>query len=221
MPTPGWIGSDYRTGPNDPADVISNAELKLSSKTDYAANAGDTVSWDLGPGPQTLAEGDGAEFWINGENVDDHLDNNTLQDVIRANTGVFFKHASIKPRHITDGISHTYALGEKYLSPDQYSNGGLTSEDDENVFVGFDDDSVRWTMPPQSDDCPECEGRSLPRQDTRGLSGLMAWGSAHSGGFNAVFLDGSVHVISYEIDPNVHRRLGSRKDGLPVEISSL
>jgi len=220
LPTPGWAGSTYRTG--DPLQTITNTDLKLSSKTDYAANAGDTVSWDVSTGPQTLPEGDDPSFWIDGDNVrTDHLRNNTLGAVIRANTGAFFLHAIIKPKNVTDGVSHTYALGEKYLSPDQYLNGGATNEDDENVFCGFDDDSVRWTWPPQSDACPDCDGNSSPRQDRRGLTGLMTWGSAHTSGFHAVFLDGSVHVINYTIDPEVHRRLGNRKDGLPVEIGAL
>ncbi len=219
LPYPGWIGNSYRTG--DPVQTLTNADLKLSSKTDYAANAGDTVSWDLNPGPQTLAEGDDPNYWNDPQNdADDHLGNTTLQAVIRANTGAFFHHAVIKSKNVTDGVSHTYALGEKYLNPDHYLNGGGNSGDDENVFCGFDDDSVRWTQPPESEACPDCEGGSLPRQDRRGLGG-MAWGSAHSAGFHAVFLDGSVHVINYTIDPEVHRRLGNRKDGLTVEIGAL
>ena len=32
------------------------------------------------------------------------------------------------------------------------------------------------------------------------------------------FCDGSVHPISYAIDPSVHQSLGNRKDGVPTNI---
>ena len=37
-----------------------------------------------------------------------------------------------------------------------------------------------------------------------------------SGGMHFVFADGSVYMIALTIDPETHRRLGNRQDGLPV-----
>ncbi len=41
----------------------------------------------------------------------------------------------------------------------------------------------------------------------------LRFGSAHAGGFNMAFCDGSVHSITYEIDPTVHAMLSDRQDG--------
>jgi len=45
------------------------------------------------------------------------------------------------------------------------------------------------------------------------------FGSAHSVGCNFVLCDGSVRMIGYTIDPEVHRRLANRRDGKPIDAS--
>ena len=51
---------------------------------------------------------------------------------------------------------------------------------------------------------------TLQYQDTGYWNCVFQFGSAHPGGINAVLADGSVHHISYSIDPNVFRQGGNR-----------
>ena len=95
-------------------------------------------------------------------------------------------------------------IGEKYLNPDNYTTG-VAWGDNENLYVGYDDDMYRSTN----------LGHGA-LADQAGLSSHCSFGSAHPGGFHMVFCDGSVHTISYIIDPEIHRRLGNREDGLSV-----
>jgi prepilin-type N-terminal cleavage/methylation domain-containing protein/prepilin-type processing-associated H-X9-DG protein len=121
---------------------------------------------------------------------------------------------SIKLASITDGTSNTLLLGEKRLRPELV--GQLQLHDDQGYTAGWDRDEVCWAISP-------------PAQDRHGEDGYYQFGSAHSGGFNAVFADGSVRIISYAIQSNntppaplgVWQRICIRDDGLPVDLSGL
>ena len=58
-----------------------------------------------------------------------------------------------------------------------------------------------------------------PQQDQAGLSVVFNFGSAHPASFHMLFCDGSVHGISYSIDPDAHRYMGGRDDGRTVDTS--
>ena len=56
--------------------------------------------------------------------------------------GIASRAAVTRLREITDGTSHTYLLGEKYVNPDCYTNA--TDEgDNENAYIGSDRDVIR------------------------------------------------------------------------------
>ena len=120
-------------------------------------------------------------------------------------TGVIYRRSMCKLAWISDGTSNTYLLGERYCDPDYYTNGDPSLwYDDQGWVEGYDFDTNRWT----SNDA-NCK----PQQDRAGYNNGNAFGSAHASGFCMGFCDGSVHWMSYSINPQVHDYLGNRCDG--------
>jgi prepilin-type N-terminal cleavage/methylation domain-containing protein/prepilin-type processing-associated H-X9-DG protein len=108
---------------------------------------------------------------------------------------------------ITDGTSNTLLVSEKRVNLSQL--GEWQGDDNEGYTAGFDEDTVRRTdMPP----APDFHGTG---------NGKELFGSSHPGRFNAVFADGSVHVIPYDIDPTVFSNLGNKSDGQTIDTSDL
>jgi prepilin-type N-terminal cleavage/methylation domain-containing protein/prepilin-type processing-associated H-X9-DG protein len=119
-------------------------------------------------------------------------------------------------RSIEDGTSNTMLIGEKFVRPDSYEGG--MGGDDRGWSDGWDPDTMRSTcFPPMQD--ADIGLRSDP------LFGIDAdvlnFGSPHASGFNAAFVDGSVHTISYDIDPQLFDNLGDRRDGNVVDLSAV
>ena len=76
------------------------------------------------------------------------------------------------------------------------------------MYCGFNNDNHRSGVDWQ------------PMQDRPGVASSDTFGSAHFGGFNIVFCDGSVHTIPYTIDLETHKRLSNREDGQSVDSSA-
>jgi prepilin-type processing-associated H-X9-DG protein len=167
--------------------------VTMVARGDYAINGGEVFNSN-GAGPADLATGDKANYgWLDMSNA----------------TGVSYLRSEIQSAHLIDGATNTYLVGEKYLNPDHYLDG-IDLGDNESMYGGDDQDMLRWSSP-----------NYPPHQDTPSANLNFMWGSAHPGSFNISMCDGSVRSISYSIDPETHRRLGNRKDGLPIDASKL
>jgi hypothetical protein len=151
-------------------------------------NGGDRVLYH-GPGPDTLAEGkQGYKF-----------------PDLNASTGISYLRSEVAMAAVKDGASNTYLVAEKYLNPDNYETGADYG-DNENAYSGDDLDLLRWA-----------QANEPPLPDQPGREVLTRFGSAHPASWQAAMCDGSVHALSYSIDPAVHRRLANRRDGQKID----
>ncbi len=163
----------------------------LTGKSDYAGNGGDEITGDTGPG--SLAQGDSGTFvWPSSPSI---------------SAGITYFRSTVRMANITNGPSQTILAGEKYLMPDAYFNGADPADNDA-WDLGFDWDVLRWGCVP-------------PALDTPGFSDPSAYGSAHPTGFGVVFCDGSIHVLSYAIDPTLFQNLTNRADGVAIDPTKL
>ncbi len=185
---------------------VNSDPMQSIFRGDYAANAGD------GQGGMKFPERD-ANGNITGYKVVIPpqgyalLDNAALFTFPneKDQSGVNFMGAEIAFKQITDGTSHVYMVGEKYMNADKYdapSEDGGDGGDNHSCFQGFDWDVNRWAT---------VEWPAT--QDRPAFDAFQGFGSAHAGVWQAVYCDGSVHAIPFDIDNVIHMRLANRFDG--------
>ena len=202
---------------------LNSDPITSVARGDYAANSGD-CSW----GPD--------KYYVKGQSTpdddrDDVFHDSTTAEQIQwlfmpdypanmdaynnwapltGQTGINFEGSDIKIKHITDGTTKTYMVGEKYLNPDHYdTDGNSDGGDNHSYFQGYDWDVNRWAT-----------NKWPALQDTPGLTVYQGFGSVHSGVWYAVMCDGSVRGFAYDIEINVHKRLANRLDGQAIDSGS-
>jgi prepilin-type processing-associated H-X9-DG protein len=128
---------------------------------------------------------------------------------------------------IIDGLSNTLLVSEKLVRSDLYA-GNLTEagvgsySDDRGWSDGFDPDTMRSTaVQPISESDGICFNQTTHRYCTGNGVEVFFFGSAHSSGVNAVFADGSVHQISFDVDGILFNNLGTRNGEETVDITNL
>ncbi len=204
---------------------VNSKAYEEMAHSDYAANAGDAFPDELendGPG--------GLKFFFASEECGYSAGKFTLVfpprpsggkydagdtfcwPSIDSQTGVCFLGAEITLANISDGTSNTMLYGEKYVEPDKYETG-TDPGDNQCMYSGWDWDVNRWGGGSRVDPSINEDLFAIPSPDRFGLENYGTWGSAHAGGYNAVFCDGSVTNISFDMDPGVLANLCNRHDG--------
>jgi hypothetical protein len=185
---------------------------ELLSRSDYAANVGpyyndvpQETQWPDG-GPPSIASGEqGIGFWKDKTYTDGSGVSRSWMTKIN---GVVFQAYEYKLKHITDGTSKTYMVGEKYLTPVAYYLVPGTRP----ALQNFADDQSAWAGD-DLDVCRNADDKAPPAQDQLGLELWYSFGSAHPGVFQMAMCDASVQSISFDISPSLHELLGNRRDG--------
>jgi prepilin-type processing-associated H-X9-DG protein len=136
----------------------------------------------------------------------------------------------VKASHITDGMSNTLVISEKVVRSDLIAgaitpSGAVSYSDDRGWSDGWDPDTVRSTgfQPISDSDQGICyNGNSnIARYCTGQDADVFFFGSSHPSGINAVFADGSVHPISFDVNVLVFNALGSRNGAENVDLEQL
>jgi prepilin-type N-terminal cleavage/methylation domain-containing protein/prepilin-type processing-associated H-X9-DG protein len=188
---------------------IANVKLvTLAARSDYAANSGETNQpYYSDSGPSSMAAA--PSFPWSSHNWDQWCN------------GVIYYRSMIKGRDVADGLSNTYLVGEKFCNPDHYRDS-VDWGDDAAMYQGFDHDTQRGVaLNPNINSVPfNPVGVTYypPLHDRTGVLPYGSFGSAHPNACNFVLCDGSVRTVAFDIDKEMHRRLGNRKDKLVVEI---
>lgn len=183
-----------------------------AGRSDYAANSGHVYcEWpnsDLGKGPENYLDAK-----VRTANRSWGSEQPRLLFTLGGSgtmSGVSFERSMIAMRHVIDGLSRTYMIGERYISQTDYETG-MNNGDNETWCTGFNNDNYRKTGRLEENQILELSPAFDGRQVSVGQ--FERFGSAHPNMWNAAMCDGSVQSISYEVDWHVHRDYGNRMDG--------
>ncbi len=190
--------------PDTAGSYVNMNKAPNVGKSDYAANAGSikiptgypSTPWPTGPADMAGA--------LSGTGFDANMVNSN---------GICFQRSAINSAKIPDGMSSTYLVGEKWLDYRHQDDGNIKN-DDESMLAGGDDVHVWALAAPVPDMVPELSKNKTLSTDPY----LGRFGSKHTGVFFVALCDGSVRSIAFNIDLNMHQRLGNRDDGLPVSL---
>jgi prepilin-type N-terminal cleavage/methylation domain-containing protein/prepilin-type processing-associated H-X9-DG protein len=135
---------------------------------------------------------------------------------------------------IIDGTSNSVMVAEKALPATRHGVDGGDNERWNNS--GWDEDNIRYHYPPKHDtDRTNFLYRSLPpgvpftqiapATNDPAFSNNNLWrryfGSAHVGGLNACFADGSVRFVRFSVDPRTWMAACGVDDGMVFSVGDL
>lgn len=218
-PVPGYPGGAHSGAMSgDALGKPLSYNQTLVARGDYAINGGDATDYDTGDDGCTSIS------------PKSYSPKAGFPPSTSAFNGISFCGVAVKLKQITDGLSKTIALGERYI-PFAVADGSQGFKaDDWSMYTGFQDDTVKSTYYAGKDllSGDDTEPTHLPRSDSQSLESVeqsidnaggdgerMAreiFGGPHPGGCLLSMCDGSVSLISFDIKPEPYRQMGHRAD---------
>jgi prepilin-type N-terminal cleavage/methylation domain-containing protein len=184
-----------RRSPQVFSDTPLHPVRGIRAQNDYAGNGGSDDTYAAGWA--TLGNGnDGA--------------------IVRRPDGTTDRSGSVDIAMIRDGTSKVLLVAEKALNGAQIYQ--WQPDDDAGFVEGWDFDTIRWGhLPP----LPDWFDPNAPYAGISYLEYRGSFGAAHPGAFQGVFVDGSVHSISYDVAADVFELLCSRNTGKVKNLNEL
>jgi prepilin-type N-terminal cleavage/methylation domain-containing protein/prepilin-type processing-associated H-X9-DG protein len=156
---------------------------------------------------------------VSGTHQFDFTQGNGPPGVASGQNGLLFVNSYTRFRDIVDGTSNTMLIGERPPSRSGwygwwfadagpfpwFGAGGVVLGTHEIRF-----ENGKYVLPPKDTFRPGDMGAEIFNFATE--NDWHFW-SMHDGGAQFLFADGSVHFLSYEIDGNIYRALGTRNGG--------
>ncbi|MCO6047071.1 DUF1559 domain-containing protein [Aeoliella sp. ICT_H6.2] len=201
-------GGVYPYVRTDGSEYYNADRPEVLGRNDFAANSGSKFPGSIWEGPRqrstTMPEPPDYSDFTTYSTTKGHVS-------LRGN-GVVLGMSEVKMAQITDGTSQVLLFGEKHIPYGEYDTGTFPGND-QGWDLGFDTDVCRWTKFP-----PLADGTDFPPNIT-GEDRVSVFGSAHPAGCQFVLCDGSVHTVTYDVDPDTFVLLGSIADGQVVDQS--
>ncbi len=191
------------------ANIRNASPITTSMRSDYAINGGGVLRLNRA-GPNSVQQGETQTNWL-------------LNDHHQIFNGIAYQASEVRPAKVTDGLTKTYLIGEKYVDARTYEGDGdginkgeILGGDNLPMYVGHDNDTLRLVSITGGWDGQELDVlQPLPDSEfdiTNQTGYTHHFGSAHPSGMNMSFCDGSVQYINYDITPAIHLNQGIRND---------
>jgi prepilin-type N-terminal cleavage/methylation domain-containing protein/prepilin-type processing-associated H-X9-DG protein len=121
--------------------------------------------------------------------------------------------AKVNFQMITDGTSSTILCGEKYVPWDNLNTQSCNN--DQGYIDGWDNDTISFARTTSGATSSSSTDPIVPpvQIGPTGPACSMTMGAIHTSGCNVVFCDGSVHQISFGVNPNTWLALCTRNGG--------